>query len=235
MKPAAARRTLRRITRLRNARARSMCARITSTGTPPRGADDTRHAISGNSCSSRFDMVISSSRSDAPGGPRRRAQRLGARDADVAQHLITELHERATLARPVVPGQQRFDDPHEGVPHRGPEAGPRRRDEASRGGCAMPRWSRARRRRIPFGQLVQNVPCPCHPCHSRPGITCWYRHLRRLAALMSGQVASTISCARTWISCSVSAARPARALTLRAWCDGQRQRPRGHAERAPAP
>ena len=67
--------------------------------------------------------------------PRCLAPRLGARDANVAQHLIAQLHERVALARPVVPSQQRFDDPHEGVPHRGPEASLRRRDEASREGA----------------------------------------------------------------------------------------------------
>ena len=106
-KPAAARRALRRTARRRKARARSMCARITSTGTPAGSGGDARQAISGNFCSSRFDMVIASNRSDAPGAPHRLAPRLGARDADVAQHLITQLHERAALARPVVPGQQR--------------------------------------------------------------------------------------------------------------------------------
>ena len=105
--------------------ARAPCAPASARRvSPPAGSWRTTPAMRSSATPApAVDMVISSGRSDAPGGPRRRAPRLGARDADVAQHLITQLHERAALARPVVPGQQRFDDPHEGVPHRGPEAG----------------------------------------------------------------------------------------------------------------
>jgi hypothetical protein len=49
-------------------------------------------------------------RSGAPERLRRLAVRVGAGAADVAQHVVAERHERATLAGPFVPAQHDVDD-----------------------------------------------------------------------------------------------------------------------------